>query len=356
MNTDFPFIRQALSVFFAALAFGFSGCEEETKELVPTYEAGVLISSATTTPPANGNLSYYDRGTNTLEPDIFNKVNNQFLSGGVRSMTSAFDKMYLITDARQVEVLMANTLLLSGAIQEIEDPQRMVALNNQRGFISNWITTLPASGQVAAPDSGQVLEVNLRTLAVIDTIKTGKQPTAMALAGTRLFVANLAENRVNVINTTTNRVDTTLTVGAAPNSMVIDGAGFLWILCGGKSGADATKGQLVRVTPNNLLNKAVVFEFPNAATTPTSLTLSASRNRLYYLYNGVYQMDIAATGLPRNPLIPRALETVAQDPNDGFLYTSRTASTENWVIRYRSNGTVVDSFQVQGPPTGYHFR
>ncbi|RNI26144.1 hypothetical protein EFB08_15110 [Rufibacter latericius] len=330
-----------------------TSCKEEEKVVLPMYEAGVLVSNESTAGEPNGSVSYYDRATGTVEPDLFNKVNGRSLEGNTLQMASAFDKTYLLTGNKKIEVLTSRTFTAAGVIQGLQVPQWFVAMNSTTGFVTDWVT--------AQADSGRVLEVNLRTLEITDTLKTDKRPGVMAMGGTRLYVANNT-NRIHVINPATLAIDTTITVGDNPNSMVVDGAGFLWVLCGGRpdatTPANRTKGKLIRITTNNLRAQQRVFEFPGTTFQPKNLALSTSRNRLYFLNGGVYVMETAAIALPTAPIIRRPFQSLGQDPTDGLLYVSRTApdGKTGWVIRYKTNGAVVDSFQVQGVPNGFSFR
>ncbi|WP_181304602.1 DUF5074 domain-containing protein [Rufibacter sp. XAAS-G3-1] len=345
--------KKVLGGLLGAAAFFPISCKEEEKVVLPVYEAGVLISNGSATNTPGGSVSYYDRATGTVEPDLFNKVNGRSLEGNVMTMASAFEKTYLITSNQKIEVLHTRTFTSAGVIQGLTAPQRFVAFSNRLGFVSE--------AGAASATSGRVMEVNLSTYQITDTITTGKNPGAMALVGTRLYVAN-GHNKISVINTTNDRTDTTLTVGDNPNSMVVDASGFLWVLCAGKVDAtnpgNNTRGRLIRITTTNLRAAPRVFEFPGAAFQPRNLALSITRNRLYFVYDGVYVMETAATALPKEPLIPRRFQALGQDPTDGLLYTSRTDSDgiSGWVIRYRPTGAAVDSFQVQGIPTGFGFR
>ncbi|MBC3541887.1 DUF5074 domain-containing protein [Rufibacter sediminis] len=342
-------LRGLLSTFLLVTI----SCKEEEKEVLPVYEAGVLISTESTAGADNGSVHYYDRATGTVEADLFNKVNGRTLQGNTLHMASAFEKTYLLTSNGRIEVLNSRTFTSAGTIQGFDNPQRFLAMNNSTGFVSDW-------GNAQA-DSGRVLKVNLRTNLVIDTVNTTKGPGAMTMAGGRLYVATNT-NKIHVINTTSMNKDTTLTVGDNPNGMVVDASGILWVLCGGKpdatTPANRTKGQLIRITTNNLRAKPRVFDFPGTAFQPKGLALSTSRNRLYFIYDGIYVMETAATALPTTPLIKRPFLTLGQDPTDGLLYTARVApdGTSGWVIRYRSTGAVIDSFQVKGVPNGFSFR
>ncbi|GGK60585.1 YncE family protein [Rufibacter glacialis] len=351
-----PFAKQVLgSLLVLALPFATS-CQEEEKDLVPVYETGVLISNAGT---PNSTVSYYDRATQTVEADLFQKANNQSLNGNLVSMAATFEKTYLLTGNQKIEVLHARTFTSAGAIAGLVNPRQLLVKDNKTGYVSDWLPT-PASGQA---DSGRVVEVNLATNKVVKNISVGPNPGRMALLGVRLFIANEKSNKINVLNTTTYKMDTTLTVGHHPNSMVVDASGILWVLCGGMvdaaNPANSTKGQLYRINPAALKTAPQVFTFPSSAFRPQGLTLSSSKNQLFFLYDGVYAMNKGATALPAQPLIPRRFSVLGQDPADGLLYAATqpaAAGASAWVIRYKNTGSVVDSFEVQGTPNGFGFR
>ncbi|WP_207432942.1 YncE family protein [Sabulibacter ruber] len=344
----FPRSKQLFFGLSLASSLLALSCKEEKKEVLPTYSAGVLISSTNANGTANGVISFYDRATGTVtEPDLFNKVNGRPLDGNAMAMTSAFEKMYLITSGNRIEILNSNSLTTAGSIEGLTAPQKLVAINSRTAFVSEGVDPKVR---------GWVSLVNLSTKQVVDTTTVGKAPGPMAVAGNRLFVACTGENMINVINIATNALEGRFTVGDAPNSMVVDGSGFLWVLSSGNKGT--TSGSLRKFVANNLTIAPEIYTFANATLQPHSLTLSASRNRLYFIYDGVYVMDVNAKALPAQPLIKRRFETLGQDPTDGLLYFSKAPQTgsEGWVIRYRNTGAAVDSFQVQGTPNWFSFR
>ncbi|ALI99467.1 YncE family protein [Rufibacter tibetensis] len=344
----FPLFKQALHGLLGAALLFATSCQEEEKELLPVFETGVLISTMGETGTSSGSVSYYDRATGNVEADLFQKANNRALDGNLVSMATALERTYLITSKDTIEVLASRTFTSAGTISGITSPRRLITGTSRTAYISSWITS---------PDSGRVVQVNLGTNAITKNMKVGPNPGAMALVGSRLFVANEGRDKVNVLNTTTFIIDTTLTVGDNPNSMVVDASGILWVLCGGKADG-STKGRLVRINPSALRSQPREFEFSNSALQPHGLTLSGSKNRIFFAHDGVYSMDINALSLPALPIIPRRVEALGQDPADGLLYTGRAQAngSNGWVIRYRSNGAVVDSFEVQGVPKAFGFR
>ena len=95
-------------------------------------------------------------------------------------------------------------------------------------------TPVVAEYPTGSTSTGTVSVVNLSTFKVTKSISTGLHPTGMAFYGTNLLVANAYEDSISVIDTTTNKVTSTIKielpikvpggelVGAGPNSIAVD--------------------------------------------------------------------------------------------------------------------------------------
>ncbi|HEX8895497.1 MAG TPA: bifunctional YncE family protein/alkaline phosphatase family protein, partial [Terriglobales bacterium] len=99
-------------------------------------------------------------------------------------------------------------------------------------------TEIVADAVVGAAITGTVSVVDLGSMKVTATIPTGLHPTGMAFYGGSLLVANTYSDDISVINTATNVVTRTISLGlpigvpgagepvygAAPNSIAVDGS------------------------------------------------------------------------------------------------------------------------------------
>jgi YVTN family beta-propeller protein len=97
-------------------------------------------------------------------------------------------------------------------------------------------TEIVADPVVGAAITGTVSVVDLTTMKVMANISTGLHPTGMALYGRSLLVANTYSDSISIIDTTTNTVSRTLSLGlpigvpgagqpaygAAPDSIAVD--------------------------------------------------------------------------------------------------------------------------------------
>jgi hypothetical protein len=169
-----------------------------------------------------------------------------------------------------------------------------------------------------------------------------------------------------VINTSTDVVESTITVSDGPNSIVEDANGSLWVMCGGHTEYDpvtwvpdpatSTAGALVKINPSTGMVENT-FTFSEVFGSPSKLLINGSRNTLYYTYNNaVYNHSVSASGLSGTPLINRNFYGLGVDPQTENIYTGTVGFTSNQkMIRYTSSGAVIDSSEVGVGPNGFYF-
>jgi hypothetical protein len=144
-----------------------------------------------------------------------------------------------------------------------------------------------------------------------------------------------------VIDPETNSLTDSVLVGKEPNSMVVDAAGKLWVLCSGGFMAEEFP-TLHRINPQSLVTEAV-FTFPDIQTSPSSLCINGTGDTLFYLNQGVYQMTTLEMSLPESPFIPqngRLFYTLGVDPRTSDILVSDAIDYQQrgMVFHYTSKG------------------
>ncbi len=110
---------------------------------------------------------------------------------------------------------------------------RIATANDFQGYSNG--TPVVAAYPTGGTATGTVSVVNLSTFTVTGSIETGLHPTGMAFWGKKLLVANTYSDTISVIDTTTNKVVETISLGlpigvpgagpaygAGPNSIAVD--------------------------------------------------------------------------------------------------------------------------------------
>jgi YVTN family beta-propeller protein len=122
-----------------------------------------------------------------------------------------------------------------GTTAYVSNEAGRMATNSDFQLYSNG-TPVVAKHPTGSTASGTVSVVNLSTFTVSKTIDTGLHPTGMAFWGSYLLVANTYDDTISVIDTTSNKVVRTISLGlpisvpgsstsalgASPNSIAVD--------------------------------------------------------------------------------------------------------------------------------------
>ena len=354
-------IQQLFTMLVAATTFTLSGCDlkEEDAPLGAYAQDAVFISNEGNFGTPNGAVSYYNRSTGKVENEVFQKVNDRVLGDVVQHVSVHNDRAYLVVNnSNKIEVVNANTFQEQGAIHNLALPRFFVALNNDKGYVTEW---------VSYGVKGRVAVLNLNTLTVTKTIEVDMLPEQLLIAGNKLYVANSAGNTVAVINTATDAVEGNISVTGQPNSLALDRSNNLWVLSGGTkvynpdwsiNEAQSEAGALIKI---NITNNTVLSTLPfsNRLASPSKLVINGNSDKLYYTYQGkVFEHAVTANALNGTALLNRSFYGFGIDPVTGVLYGGNAGNftTEGWVIRFQPDGSKIDSFQVGIAPNWFSFR
>lgn len=305
----------------------------------------------------NGSLSIYDKTTNLVSNDVFSSNNGGALLGDVvQSMECINGSGYIcVNNSSTIQVIDENHLYVA-AIQ-VSQPRYLKQVNTSKAYASDW-------------GINGIQVIDLLSNTVSSTIDCGAGPEGIAVSNGFAYVCNVGgwglDSTVTVINTNTDAVETTLTVGDKPNSAVVDINGNVWILAGGFTEYDAnwnviseTPGVLAMInTSTNTIESSLVFPIGNH---PEDLVINGAGNKLYYSdgswSKAVYEFGINDVDLSTTPIIDRSFYGLGYDPVSNEIYGSDAVdfTQQGWVYRYATSGAVIDSFQVGIIPGSFAF-
>ncbi|WP_303310225.1 YncE family protein [Hymenobacter sp. BT730] len=339
-------IRTALALTSLA---ALTACDPENDTPDPTRLADVFILNEGSYNKANAGISTFN-STNRQMLDVnrFQTANNRPLGDVAQSMTVVGSRGYIVVNnSNKLEVVSMPDLKQVATITGLLLPRYFVAATADKGYVTEWVDYGVA---------GRVAVIDLKTNTILQTIPTGTMPEAMLLVGSKLYVANNGENTLTIINTLTDAVESTVTVGDSPTSLVQDRAGRVWVLNSGLvvynpdytiDYEHTTAGSLVDFAPQNpMVQNRRLFASNQAR--PQKLMIDFSGITLYYS-NGtaVFRMNTTDAALPATPIIRRRFYGLGLDPRDNTVYgTPENFSGPTKFIRYQSTGTPIDSFAV----------
>ena len=340
---------------FALAITVLSSCKKDNLadiSIPGNYEDGYFITNEGNFGTGNGSISFVDE-YGTVENDVFASVNSFALGDVVQSMSIINDHAYiLVNNSSSIEVASVDSMISVAKIN-VSQPRYMAQVSDSKAYVTDW-------------GINGVQVIDLATNTVSSTISCGAGPEGIAIVGAVAYVCNVGgwglDNTITVINTDNDVVETTLTVGDKPNSVVIDVNGAVWVLTGGYTEYDAdwnvvseTAGNLVKIV-DNTIEATYAFAVGNH---PEDLVINDAGTTLYYSdgswSKAVYAFDITDTELSTTALINKSFYGLGV--HGGYVYgTDAVDFTQSgWSYKYTTEGTIIDSVQVGIIPGGYCF-
>ncbi|MEZ4827149.1 MAG: hypothetical protein R3C61_12860 [Bacteroidia bacterium] len=118
-------------------------------------------------------------------------------------------------------------------------------------------------------------------------------------------------------------------------------------------------GTLTCINPADL--STVKQFFFTAADYPVRLSVNPSGDRMYYLNNGLYELDIEANELPSSALAAQGEGSyfygLGVDPFSGMIYVADALdfSQRGAMLRFEDDGTAIDTFRTGIIPGSFVF-
>ena len=278
----------------------FVSCTDDQIEVPPVedYSNGYFITNEGPFQNGTGTITFVGEDGGVRQ-EIYRTVNGEDLGNIVNAMHVYRNKAYIVVNnSSRIVVVDRNTFEKEAVIEGngIKNPRHFI-VSGGLGYVSNW-------GDPNDPTDDFVSVVDLDNNSILKTIAVGEGPERMVSTALGVFVALQGgygqNNKVVLIDTDVNEVDQVVLVGDVPNSLAVDDAGNVWVLCGGIPAwtGNETPGSLVRIRSNDLARSSLGFE---EGEHPGLLNIDG--NRIFFNLDGkVYQMSPSSLELPVAPL------------------------------------------------------
>ncbi len=340
------------TILFAAcfsLLSAFTSCKSDKPEIIDQApivagSKSVYITNEGNFQFGNASVSYYNPEQNQIVEDVFKANNNQNLGDVCQSIAYFNEKFYLVVNnSHKIEVVNSGTFKSCGTISGLNSPRYFLPVNNQKGYVTDLY-------------DNQISIVDLNSNSVTGHIPcTGWTEELMMISG-KVFVTNPYRDKLYVINTLTDQISDSISIGYASNSLKEDKFGRIWVLCAGNS---TISGGLYCINPStNVVEQSLPF---SSTSNPCRLRMNATNDTLYWLNNGIYRMSITATVTPTAPFIAQSgvnYYGLGIDPSTNEIYVSDAIDyvQKGMIYRYQSNGTLIHTFRAGISPGDFYFK
>lgn len=251
---------------------------------------GVFIVNEGNFMSNNGEISFYNTENGELINNLYSKQNNEAVLGDVVQSMCISDSFALISvnNSKKLELVNINTFKHIYTFTDLAYPRYVIPVRNNICYLTN------------NKNPGEVCVIDIAERNILKRIPVGNNPENLLLLNNKVFVANGAwghDSTISIINTQTDELVTTTSIGDGATDLVSDINNDVWIICQGKSKYDYdedTPSKIVCINPNTYEKITEI----NIGITgddfyPTRIASDKKNGFIYYLERtGVYRINI----------------------------------------------------------------
>ena len=323
------------STFSLAILLGFTSCDDsDDPSPMPKgdYESGFFISNEGNFGTPNASISFMANDMMQVSHNIFSGINGNNLGDVLQSVAFEDDYAYLVVNSsNKIEVVNRYTFESVATITENLKAPRYALVDNKKLYVTN-------SGE----NSVEVFDAN--NFAYITTISIDKPVEEIIEENDFLYIMNAAfgfGNTISVIDTKSNTVVKTITVGDGLNSIEIAN-GILYAL------------HSAGITKVNTSTNEVIGDVPFEDGLSNASKLEVEDNFMYFLSGSkIFKFNNDVTSLANTELLDTQIADESWFLGYGFnvaddklFYTDVKGFTENSEVKvYDLDGTFLKSFE-----------
>jgi YVTN family beta-propeller protein len=320
-----------------------------------TYKNGIFVINEGNYNWGNASVSFIDQETGKVSLDIFRTSNDRNLGDVAQSMVRFRDYgLIVVNNSSRIEVVNLKDFKSVATVSGFAYPRYLEIVDSTKAYITSL--------------KKNIAVLDLASFSIKKEIPASGWTEVLARYDRYMYITSVGvfnesndkrKSQVYILDTQSDAIIDSITTGKEPLGIAIDKKDKIWVLCTG--GYDFYESPtLVRIDP---LLKFVerVFTFPNDGNLPKKLCLNATRDTLYFIKDGVYQMPVTSTSLPEQSLIPangRVFYGLSVNPSDGSVLVSDAIDyvQDGTVYQYsQKNGAMIHSYKVGRIPASFCF-
>ena len=314
---------------------------------IDTSQRGLFICNEGNFQYGNATLSYYDPETKVVENEVFFRANAMKLGDVAQSMTIHDNKGWVVVNnSHIVFAIDLDTFKEVGRITDMTSPRYIHFISDDKAYITQiWDNRIAIVDPRRYQITGYIECPGM-------TMEQGSTEQ-MVRYGDYIFVNCWSyQNRILKIDTRTDSIVDELTVGIQPTSLALDCNNKLWTVTdGGYDGSPYgyESPALYRIDAETF---TIEKQFDlRKGDKPSEVQLNGTRDRIYWINNDVWAMDIDAERLPVRPFLDYSgtlYYGLTIDPVNGDVYVADAIdyTQQGMVYRYSSEGELLDEFYV----------
>lgn len=348
-------IKSMLTIFlFSTLLGGCMKWEYGLEEIFDNKGEGLFITNEGNFQYGNASLSYYNPTTKTVENEVFYRANAMKLGDVAQSMTIHNNTGWIVVNnSHVVFAIDTQTFKETGRITNLTSPRYIHFVSDEKAYVTQlWDNRIFIVNPKRYEIVGHIVCPNM-------TMESGSTEQ-MVQYGKYVFVNCWSyQNRILKIDTETDKVVDELTVGIQPTSLVLDCNNKLWTLTdGGYDGSPYgyEAPSLYRIDAETFTIEKQ-FKF-SANDTPSELQTNTSKDKIYWLNNDVWAMNVTDENLPAKSFLENKGTiyyglTICPHTGDVYVADAIDYNQQGKIYHYSKEGQLIDEFYVGITPGAF---
>lgn len=321
--------------------------EKETEIQLPqTTKSRVVILNEGNFRSVNASIDLYYPSDHAFQEGVFSSNNGSRPLGDVAQSMNIVNGDYwvVVNNSNKIEILDPNTFQSIGKIEGFNSPRYIQPVSADKVYVSDLY-------------EGKIYAVNPQSRVIEKQIYSGGWTEEMLVTDNKLFVCQVDSNQVYVIDALADTLVKKINTFKSPQSIGIDAEGFIWISCSGGYNEDLPA--LQRIDP---LGLEIVKTLAHADISKSigDISFDREKKKLFYLMEGLFQINITDTILASTPLIEkggRNFYAMHVNPanNDIYLSDALDYQQKGVVYRYSNQGQLIHQFKAGLIPGFFYF-
>ena len=347
-------IRLINRLLFLCLILLHTSCMEWDYGLEEEFDTsasneGLFICNEGNFQYGNATLSYYDPATKTVQNEVFYRANGMKLGDVCQSMIIRNGIGWVVVNnSHVIFAIDTNTFKEVGRITNLTSPRYIHFLSDEKAYVTQiWDNRIFIVNPKRYEITGYIEVPNM-------TMESGSTEQMVQL-GKYLYVNCWSyQNRILKIDTETDQIVAELEVGIQPTSLVMDCNNKLWTVTdGGYKGSpyshEAPSLYRINIDDGKFeVEKQFKFDFGDC---PSEVQLNGTKDKIYWLNDDVWEMDVTADIVPVHPFLPYSGTlyyglTVCPHTGDVYIADAIDYVQQGKVYRYSKDRELIDQFYV----------
>lgn len=362
-------------IIFTFLALSCLSCMDDNFDTVE-YSAspvGLFIANSGNYGSGTSSLSYLDFSSESINNDVITNANDLHYWGDVAQSMAIVDSFgyVVVNNSSMVLIINTNTMKVVGKILDLDSPRYMHVVNKTKAYITSlYGRTIHVVDPSSFLDSQTLESWPYANIDVANSNADFDQHSTerMVQWGPYVFVACwMRDDQILVVDSDNDLVVDSITVGAQPNSLVIDKYNRLWVLCdGGYNGNPYAyeTPKLFRIDLNTYEKEdSIIFDLDD---NPSNLVINSGGDSLFFIDGDIYYHSVLSSSSPEVYIhgsdeyagYGKGFYTLGIDPNNSDIYVADALDNVQPGVLYHFDnaGAPQDTFKVGINPTGFCFK